>query len=80
MGDAVVASAGDAAFRSFVRSAVKPFQALPLGDDDGVAQFGLTSEEVAPTSASHGGESIHVAAARSILAKAGVPEDALVVS
>jgi L-asparaginase II len=73
----LVASAGDPAFRSFVRSAVKPFQALPLVEDDGVAQFDLSPEEVALTTASHGSESIHVVTARSILAKAGLPDEAL---
>lgn len=73
----VVASAGDPAHVSFVRSAIKMFQALPLVEDGGVERFGLTLQEVAVCTASHGGEPFHVAAARSILRKAGVPDAAL---
>lgn len=73
----VVWTAGDPNFVSFVRSAIKMFQALPLVEDGGMERFGLTPQELAVCTASHGGEPIHVAAARSILKKAGVDEDAL---
>ena len=73
----VVASAGDPAHVSFVRSAIKMFQALPLVEGGGVSRFGLTSEELALCTASHGGERFHVAAARSILAKVAVTEESL---
>jgi L-asparaginase II len=72
-----VAAAGVAAPASFVRSAIKMFQALPLVEDGGVEHFGLAAEEIAVTTASHNGEPFHVAAARSLLRKAGVDEDAL---
>jgi L-asparaginase II len=39
--------------------------------------YGFDDRELALVSASHNGEADHVAAARSILAKSGVPEDAL---
>jgi L-asparaginase II len=73
----LVASAGDAGFVSFVRSAIKMFQALPLVEDDGVERFGLSGEELALCAASHNGERFHVDAARSILRKAGAHEDLL---
>lgn len=73
----IVAAAGDTALVSFVRSAIKMFQALPLVEDGGVEHFGLTPQEIAVTTASHNGEPFHVAAARSLLRKAGVDEDAL---
>ena len=73
----VVFTAGDADYVSFVRSAIKMFQALPLVEDGGVEEFGLTEEELALTCASHNGEPFHVGAVRSILTKARVPEDAL---
>ena len=73
----LVASAGNPAHESFVRSAIKMFQALPFVEAGGVARFGLTGEELALCTASHGGEPFHVAAARSILAKAGTTEAAL---
>lgn len=71
------ASAGNPAHHSFVRSAIKMFQVLPFVEAGGIAQFGLTGEELALCTASHGGEPFHVAAARSILAKARVTEVAL---
>lgn len=73
----LVASAGDATFVSFVRSAIKMFQALPLVEDGVVTRYGLTASELALCTASHNGETMHVDAGRRILAKAGVKEDAL---
>lgn len=76
-GRGLVAACGDGAFASFVRSAIKMFQALPLAEDGVIARLGLTPEEVALCTASHNAEPFHVAAARSILAKAGAGMDAL---
>ena len=73
----LIASAGNPAHLSFVRSAIKMFQALPLVEAGGVQRFQLTGEELALCTASHGGEPFHVAAARAILAKARVTEAAL---
>jgi L-asparaginase II len=73
----LVASVGDPAMAAGYRSAAKPFQALPLVEDGVVERFGLTLEELALCCASHEGEEIHVARARSILAKAGLDELAL---
>ena len=73
----LIASAGNPAHHSFVRSAIKMFQVLPFVEAGGVERFQLTGEELALCTASHGGEPFHVAAARSILAKAKVTEAAL---
>jgi L-asparaginase II len=73
----LVKSSGDAGLTTFVRSAIKMFQALPLVEDGVVDRYGLTSEELALCTASHNAEPFHVDAARRILAKAGVTEDAL---
>lgn len=73
----LVASVGDPAMATGYRSAAKPFQALPLVEDGVAERFGLTMEEVALCCASHEGEDVHVAGARSILAKAGLDESAL---
>jgi L-asparaginase II len=73
----LIAGAGNPAHHSFVRSSIKMFQALPLVEAGGVDRFQLTGEELALCAASHGGEPLHVAAARSILAKANVTEAAL---
>jgi L-asparaginase II len=73
----LIASAGNPAHQSFVRSAVKMFQVLPFVEAGGVERFQFTSEELALCTASHGGEPFHVATARSMLAKAKVTEAAL---
>src|SRR6187200_2253985 len=73
----LIASAGNPAHHSFVRSAIKMFQALPFVEAGGVERFQLIGEELALCTASHGGQDFHVAAARAILAKAKVTEAAL---
>jgi L-asparaginase II len=75
--DGLIASAGNPAHHSFVRSSIKMFQALPFVEAGGIERFQLTGQEIALCAASHGGEPMHVAAARSILAKAKVTEAAL---
>src|SRR5687768_15149336 len=75
--EGLIASAGNPAHHSFVRSAIKMFQVLPFVEAGGIEHFGLTGEELALCTASHGGEPFHVAAARSVLAKAKVTENAL---
>lgn len=69
-----VAGVGDPGRTGFLRSAAKPFQALPLVEDGVVEAMGLTSQELAVACASHNGESRHLELARSILAKAGLDE------
>lgn len=73
----IVTSAGDPELVTFVRSSIKMFQVLPFVEDGGVERYGLTPQELAVGTASHGGEPFHVAATRSILHKAEVPESAL---
>jgi L-asparaginase II len=73
-----IASAFNPAHQCFVRSAIKMFQVMPLVEAGGIAHFGLSGQELAVATASHGGEPRHVAAARSILAKAKVSGAALV--
>jgi L-asparaginase II len=75
--DGLVASAGNPAHHAFVRSAIKMFQVLPFVEAGGVDRYQLTGPELAVCTASHGGEAFHLAAARSILAKAKVTEAAL---
>ena len=75
--DGLSASAGNPAHHSFVRSAIKMFQVLPFVEGGGVERFQLSGEELALCTASHGGETFHVAAARAILAKAAVSEATL---
>ncbi|MFO7892538.1 MAG: asparaginase [Longimicrobiales bacterium] len=76
-GEALVARAGSSDRVMFARSAVKPFQALPLVDDGVIARFGLGPEHLALACASHSGEPRHVEVARSTLDAIGLPESAL---
>lgn len=76
-GEAWVAGAGSPDRVLFARSAVKPFQALPLVDDGVMDRFGLGPEHLALACASHSGEPRHVEVARSILDAIGLPESVL---
>lgn len=67
----VLLAAGDPVRMTFTRSTLKPFQALPFALAGGIDRFRLTGPETALLCASHSGEPRHVAAAASILAKAG---------
>jgi len=67
----LLASAGDPSRRVFVRSAAKPFQAMPLLEAGGAARFGLGPEGIALLCASHAGEPRHVRAARRLLDRGG---------
>lgn len=73
----ILASAGDADALCFPRSALKPFQALPLILSGAADAFGLADEELAVACASHYGEDEHLVAVRSLLEKAGLTEDDL---
>ncbi len=79
VGDAagnLLAFVGDPGSATTLRSCVKPLQALPfvrLAAD----KLGASVAEIAIACASHQGEDEHLATVRGLLAKAGVPEDAL---
>ncbi|PYQ53915.1 MAG: asparaginase [Acidobacteria bacterium] len=73
----LLAFAGDPAFVTCVRSAAKPFQALPLLEYGGEEEYDLTGEEIAITCASHGGEAVHVATAAALLRKGDFDEEDL---
>lgn len=70
-------AAGDAGFPIFTRSALKPFQALPLVADGGPARFGFSAAQVALTCASHSGEPHQVAAVADMLRRIGCDESHL---
>ena len=73
----LLAYAGDPALRTCLRSAAKPFQGIPLLEYGGLEEFDLTSEEIALTCASHGGEPVHVATAAALLRKGELDEEDL---
>ena len=70
---AVVERAGDPGLVAYLRSAAKPFQALPVVQ----ARDDLTSQEIAIACASHRAEPEQLDAVRSLLAKAPATEDEL---
>jgi L-asparaginase II len=73
----LVAFAGDPSLRSCLRSAAKPFQAIPLLEYGGAEDYDLTPEEIALTCGSHGGEPVHVATAAALLRKGEFDEEDL---
>jgi L-asparaginase II len=73
----LLASAGDPTTRTFLRSAAKPFQAIPLLEYGGVDEYDITGEELALTCGSHGGEAMHVSTAAALLRKGEFDESDL---
>lgn len=73
----LLAFAGDPSLSTFLRSAAKPFQAIPLLEYGGVEDYGLTPAEIALTCGSHGGEQKHVTTAAAILRKGEFDESDL---
>ena len=73
----VVGGHGDPEVVTFLRSAAKPVQVLPLLASGAAERFDLTTAEIAVMIGSHGGEPFHVDAVRSILRKIGLGEEAL---
>ena len=73
----LLAFAGDPAHRTSLRSAAKPFQAIPLLDYGGAEEFDLSGEEIAIMCASHGGEPVHVGTAAALLRKGEFDEEDL---
>jgi len=73
----ILASYGDPQTLTFLRSSAKPFQALPLIENNGQSIYGFTQREIAITCASHSGTDEHVSVIRSMQAKIGVSESDL---
>jgi L-asparaginase II len=68
---------GDPSFPTFLRSAAKPLQAIPVVEEGAADRYGLSEEELALLCGSVSGQDFHVAAARSALARAGLGEELL---
>jgi L-asparaginase II len=73
----VRASTGDPDRVTFIRSAAKPFQALPVIAEGAMDRFGITLEEIAVACGSHSGEARHIEAVTSILRRVGLDGEAL---
>ena len=65
---------GDIDAPVYPRSAIKPFQALPLLESGAAEAFGVSDEEAALACASHGGEPAHVERVAAWLARLGLEE------
>jgi L-asparaginase II len=74
---ALIAHAGDVSYPIFTRSALKPFQALPLAAHPRFADFKLSLAETALLCSSHNGEPMHAEAAKAMLARIGLTDEAL---
>ena len=68
---------GHPAMPTFMRSAAKPLQALPLITSGAAQRYGLGPAELAATCGSLNGEDFQIEAVTSILAKAGLGTDLL---
>ncbi|MDF2660345.1 MAG: L-asparaginase [Paenibacillus sp.] len=73
----VLYSAGNPEHLTFLRSAAKPFQAIPAMKRRIETVYGLEGREAALFAASHRGEAFHIDALESMLRKTGISEDAL---
>lgn len=74
-----VYAVGDVEGVTYVRSTAKPMQAIASLADGMAAAFGLESRHLAMMGASHRGSPEQMAALEEMLARTGVPEDALAV-
>lgn len=63
---------GDPYFVTYLRSSVKPFQAIPVVESGAAREFGFTSAEIAIIAGSHSGEDLHTRTVQSILDKIGL--------
>lgn len=73
----LVASAGDPGLLTYLRSAAKPFQALPIVTSGAADTFAFTDEELAVSAASHNGEPTHQLVIGELLTKLGLDDGAL---
>lgn len=69
---AVVETWGHGDLVTYMRSALKPFQVLPLLIDGVADELGVTDEEIALATGSHSGQDIHLTVLHGLMAKAGV--------
>ncbi|MFF2481069.1 asparaginase [Paenibacillus sp. NPDC058071] len=73
----ILYKAGNPEHMTFLRSAAKPFQALPVMKRRVDRTYGLTGAETAMFAASHRGESYHIEALESMFQKMGLSEEQL---
>ncbi|HEV3468202.1 MAG TPA: asparaginase [Pyrinomonadaceae bacterium] len=76
-GGRVVARVGSPEVFTYVRSAAKPQQVLPLVTSGAAERFGLVESEIAVACGSHNGEPAHTEAVLSLLGRAGLDASSL---
>lgn len=70
----LISSLGNPEIVTFMRSAAKPFQAIPFVMSGAAEAFCLTEREIALACGSHNGEPLHTETAAKILEKCGLSE------
>lgn len=73
----LLASYGDHAVVTFLRSSAKPFQALPFMERGGAEHFNFTPREISISCASHEGSAMHVQIVTALQKKIGIEESNL---
>lgn len=73
----LLASLGDPNLHTYIRSAAKPFQIIPLLESGAHQHYGFSDKEITVMMASHNGEPFHVEAVKGLLAKIGLTADHL---
>ena len=76
-GGNLLASLGDPNLPTYIRSAAKPFQIIPLLESGVHQHYGFSDKEITVIMASHNGEPFHVEAVKGLLAKVGLTADFL---
>lgn len=71
------AKVGNPGSITFIRSAAKPIQAIPVMESGACEHYNLTKEEIALFTASHSGETRHVTMVQNIMKKIGLSEEDL---
>ncbi|MCR4441568.1 MAG: asparaginase [Peptococcaceae bacterium] len=64
--------AGDPSYITYIRSAAKPMQAVPVVESGAAKRFGFTTEELALIMSSHNGEEEHVRVGMQVMEKIGL--------
>jgi L-asparaginase II len=73
----LIASIGDPQTVTFLRSAAKPFQAMPLIEMGGSEIYGFTNSEIGLICSSHSGTNSHLEAIEQLQKKIGISEENL---
>lgn len=68
----IMARAGNPGLVTYIRSAAKPIQAVPVIEGGSADHFGLTAGEIALLTSSHSGEEEHVEGVKGIMNKIGL--------